>query len=46
MPLCHLRQRRQEEASAMKTIEIEARETMWEIRPGQTVEAYGYNGQR
>jgi FtsP/CotA-like multicopper oxidase with cupredoxin domain len=29
----------------MQSIEIEARETMWEIRPGQTVEAYGYNGQ-
>jgi len=29
----------------MKIVEIEARETAWEIRPGQTVDAYGYNGQ-
>ncbi len=29
----------------MKTVELEARETAWEIRPEQTVDAYGYNGQ-
>jgi FtsP/CotA-like multicopper oxidase with cupredoxin domain len=29
----------------MRSIELEARETAWEIRPGQRVAAYGYNGQ-
>ena len=26
-------------------VDLEARETEWEIRPGQTVAGYGYNGQ-
>lgn len=31
--------------SKVRVIELEARETQWEIRPGQFVVAYGYNGQ-
>jgi FtsP/CotA-like multicopper oxidase with cupredoxin domain len=29
----------------MKRVELEARETAWEIRKGQSVDGYGYNGQ-
>ena len=29
----------------MKIVELEARQTAWEVRPGHTVDAYGYNGQ-
>ena len=29
----------------MKIVELEARQTAWEISPGQTVDGYGYNGQ-
>lgn len=29
----------------MKRVELEARHTTWEIREGQTVDGYGYNGQ-
>jgi FtsP/CotA-like multicopper oxidase with cupredoxin domain len=29
----------------MQRIELEARETTWEFQPGQTIAAYGYNGQ-
>jgi hypothetical protein len=35
----------QEDGLVMKTVELEARRTAWEIRSGQTVDAYGYNGQ-
>jgi len=29
----------------MKIVKLEARPTAWEIRPGQAVDGYGYNGQ-
>lgn len=29
----------------MKIVELEARPTAWEIRPGQSIDAFGYNGQ-
>lgn len=29
----------------MKRVNLEANLTAWEIRPGQTIDAYGYNGQ-
>ena len=29
----------------MNIVKLEARQTTWEIRPGQTIDAYGYNGQ-
>jgi FtsP/CotA-like multicopper oxidase with cupredoxin domain len=35
----------QENGLAMKTVELEAGRTAWEIRSGQTIDAYGYNGQ-
>src|SRR5512134_1990422 len=36
----------QEASPSLETIrvDLEARETEWEIRPGQTVAGYGYNG--